>query len=44
MNNVRRGRYELRRRRKGALERLLDVSEPDKRQQEEIETLQKRIG
>jgi hypothetical protein len=31
-------------RRQGALERLLKVSEPNERQQKEIETLQKRLN
>ena len=34
----------LRNRRKGALERLEQVKEPNKRQEKEIETLKKRLG
>lgn len=38
------GAYALKRRRTGALERLLEVKEPNKRQAAEIETLQKRTS
>ncbi len=38
------GALALKRRRQGALDRLLEVKEPNKRQQAEIETLQKRVG
>jgi len=38
------GASALKRRRQGALDRLLEVKEPNKRQQAEIETLQKRVG
>ena len=38
------GAYALKRRRQGALDRLLEVKEPNKRELAEIETLQKRVG
>jgi len=38
------GAHALKRRRQGALDRLLGVKEPNTRQQAEIETLQKRTG
>lgn len=38
------GRYALKRRRQQALYNLEKVAEPNERQQEEIETLQKRIN
>ena len=38
------GAHALKRRRQGALDRLLKVKEPNKREQAEIETLQKRTG
>lgn len=41
---VRNGTIALKDRRAGALDRLLKVKEPNKREQEEIETLQKRVG
>ena len=41
---LRRSSRNLRNRRKGALERLEKVKEPNKRQEKEIETLKKRLG
>jgi hypothetical protein len=41
---VGKGRHALKRRRQGALDRLLKTNDPDKRQQEEIKVLQKRLG
>ena len=44
MRHLRKGRQAQKLRRQGALDRLLTVSEPNKRQQAEIEVLQKRVG
>ena len=41
---VGKGAYALKRRRTIALDNLLRVKDPDKRQTAEIETLQKRVG
>lgn len=43
VNHVRRGREALKARRTGALERLLKVSGPNARQQQEIESLQQKV-
>lgn len=41
---VGKGAHALKRRRTNALDNLLKVKDPDKRQTAEIETLQKRVG
>lgn len=41
---VAKGAHALKRRRQGALDRLLEVEKANKRELAEIETLQKRVG